>query len=223
MAELALDHDQRHAFACHLDGVGVAQLVRREAAPNPGRGGRAPQLRARCSRRPVAATRRAVDDAQQGADGKLRPQLEPPPEFVPSPRIQADRRAIGFGPAPATRGSPRHAHDPRTHPHPGSRQTSARAWPHRDPRRGAPHPPVPRRIASAAHPRAVAATQPSRCPAAPATAMSDDARELLRSLLDKAEQGQHQARLQFRPLRWRRRRETHRCYMEFAPGRRACR
>src|SRR5215203_1639892 len=86
----ALDHDQRHAFACHLDGVGVAQLVRREAAPNPGRGGRAPQLRACCSRRPVAATRRAVDDAQQGADGKLGPQLEPGPEFVPSPRIQAD-------------------------------------------------------------------------------------------------------------------------------------
>ena len=45
MAELALDHDQGHAFAGHLDGVGVAQLLRREAAPNPGRGGRAPQLR----------------------------------------------------------------------------------------------------------------------------------------------------------------------------------
>jgi hypothetical protein len=38
MPELALDHDQRHAFAGRLDGVGVAQLVRREAAPNTGRG-----------------------------------------------------------------------------------------------------------------------------------------------------------------------------------------
>jgi hypothetical protein len=90
MAELALDHDQRHAFARHLDGVGVAQLVRREAAPNPGRGGRAPQLRACRSGRPVAAARRAVDDAQQGTDRKLGPQLEPGPEFFPSPRVQAD-------------------------------------------------------------------------------------------------------------------------------------
>ena len=28
MTELALDHDQRDAFACHLDGVGVSDLVR---------------------------------------------------------------------------------------------------------------------------------------------------------------------------------------------------
>ena len=64
VAELALDYDQRHAFACHLDGVGVAQLVRREAAPNPGRGGRAPQLRACRSGRPVAPAGAAVDDAR---------------------------------------------------------------------------------------------------------------------------------------------------------------
>ena len=31
--ELALDHDQRSAFASHLDGVCVAQLELREAAP----------------------------------------------------------------------------------------------------------------------------------------------------------------------------------------------
>jgi hypothetical protein len=31
VAELALDDDQRHAFASHLDGVCVAELVRREA------------------------------------------------------------------------------------------------------------------------------------------------------------------------------------------------
>jgi hypothetical protein len=46
VAELALDHDQRHAFACHLYGMGVAELVWREAAPHSGRGGCAPQLRA---------------------------------------------------------------------------------------------------------------------------------------------------------------------------------
>jgi hypothetical protein len=93
MAELPLDHDQRHAFACHLDGVGVAQLVRREAAPNPGRGSRAAQLRACRSGRPVAAARRAGDNAKQGADGKLGPQLQPGPEFFPSPRVHADLAA----------------------------------------------------------------------------------------------------------------------------------
>src|SRR5215212_8730553 len=36
VAELALDDDQRHALAGHLDGVRVAQLVRREAPPHPG-------------------------------------------------------------------------------------------------------------------------------------------------------------------------------------------
>jgi hypothetical protein len=30
VAKLALDDDQRHALAGHLDGVRVAQLVRRE-------------------------------------------------------------------------------------------------------------------------------------------------------------------------------------------------
>jgi hypothetical protein len=47
VAELALDHDRRHAFAGHFDGVRVTQLVRREAAPNPGRGGRADGRRRR--------------------------------------------------------------------------------------------------------------------------------------------------------------------------------
>ena len=44
MTELALDDDQRHALAGHLDGVRVAQLVRREATPHSRRGGGAPQL-----------------------------------------------------------------------------------------------------------------------------------------------------------------------------------
>jgi hypothetical protein len=32
VAELALDDEQRHALAGHFDGVGMAQLVRRESA-----------------------------------------------------------------------------------------------------------------------------------------------------------------------------------------------
>ena len=40
MAELALGHDQRDAFVGHLHGVGVPELVRSEATPNPGCGSR---------------------------------------------------------------------------------------------------------------------------------------------------------------------------------------
>jgi hypothetical protein len=44
MAELMLDHDQRHAFVRHLDCVSVSQLVRREvsmslSATHPGGSG----------------------------------------------------------------------------------------------------------------------------------------------------------------------------------------
>ncbi len=34
VAELTLDNDQRDAFASHLDGVGVSELVRGEASPH---------------------------------------------------------------------------------------------------------------------------------------------------------------------------------------------
>src|SRR5215211_8484628 len=36
VSELALDDDQRHALARHLDGVGVAQLMGREASSYAG-------------------------------------------------------------------------------------------------------------------------------------------------------------------------------------------
>jgi hypothetical protein len=35
--ELSLDDDQRHAFAGHLNGMGVAKLMRREATAHAGR------------------------------------------------------------------------------------------------------------------------------------------------------------------------------------------
>src|SRR5918993_675847 len=44
VAELALDDDERYAFASHLDGVGVPQLMRGESSADPRCGGRAPQL-----------------------------------------------------------------------------------------------------------------------------------------------------------------------------------
>jgi hypothetical protein len=39
MPELALDDVQRHALASQLERVRVAQLVRREATPDPGASG----------------------------------------------------------------------------------------------------------------------------------------------------------------------------------------
>ena len=72
VAELALDDDQWHAFASELDGVGVPELVWREAAPHSCRDGGAPQLGACCGGRPLASTRRAVDDADRGPIGSLR-------------------------------------------------------------------------------------------------------------------------------------------------------
>jgi hypothetical protein len=36
VSELALDDDQRDTFARHLDGVGVAELVRSESSPDAG-------------------------------------------------------------------------------------------------------------------------------------------------------------------------------------------
>src|SRR5215204_689657 len=44
VAELALDDDQRYALARHLDGVGVSELVWREASPHAGLAGDAAQL-----------------------------------------------------------------------------------------------------------------------------------------------------------------------------------
>jgi hypothetical protein len=44
MPELALDDDQRHALASHLDSMGVAELVWREASPHACRSRGPPQL-----------------------------------------------------------------------------------------------------------------------------------------------------------------------------------
>jgi hypothetical protein len=75
VAELALDDDQRHAFASHLDGMGVPELVRRKPAPHICRGSGAPQLGACRGGRPVPTARRAVDDAQQRTDRELASRL----------------------------------------------------------------------------------------------------------------------------------------------------
>jgi hypothetical protein len=71
MAELALDDVERDALAGELERVGVAQLVRRKAAPDPGAGGEPPELRADRGARPRPPAGRAVDDAEQRPDQQL--------------------------------------------------------------------------------------------------------------------------------------------------------
>jgi hypothetical protein len=90
MAELALDDDQRHAFAGELDGVSVPELVRREPSPDPCLDGGSPQVRSGGGARPVPTACRAVDDAEQRPYGYLEPQLEPGLQLVPAPAVHAD-------------------------------------------------------------------------------------------------------------------------------------
>jgi hypothetical protein len=85
--ELALDHDQRDAFVCHLDGVRVAALVRREPAPDARRSSSVLQLLAGCGRLPMPPAGRAVDDAEQRSGRQTRPELKPRVELVPGPPV----------------------------------------------------------------------------------------------------------------------------------------
>ena len=41
MPELALDDRQRDPFVCHLDGMSMPEMVRREPPPDPGTCGEA--------------------------------------------------------------------------------------------------------------------------------------------------------------------------------------
>jgi hypothetical protein len=70
-ARVALDHVQRHALAGQLDGMRVAQLVRREAPPDTRLGGEPAELDAHVRARPRPPASRAVDDAEQRPDRQL--------------------------------------------------------------------------------------------------------------------------------------------------------
>jgi hypothetical protein len=69
VAELALDDDQRDAFAREVDGMGVPELVGREAPPEPGVNGGPAQVRSCGGARRVPTACRTVDDAEQRPDG----------------------------------------------------------------------------------------------------------------------------------------------------------
>ena len=60
VTELTLDDVERNSFARHLNGMRVAELIRRKAAPDAGLGGQAPKLcsRGQCWTKVVRAFRR---------------------------------------------------------------------------------------------------------------------------------------------------------------------
>jgi hypothetical protein len=94
MPKLALDHHERNALVCHLDCMGMAQLVWREPPSHPRHAGGVVQLLA-CGRRfPMASGGRSVDHAQHGADRELASDLEPRIELLPRPTVHSDLAAF---------------------------------------------------------------------------------------------------------------------------------
>jgi hypothetical protein len=69
VAELALDHGERHTLAGELDGARVAQLVRGESAPHAGLGGEPPELDAHARTRPRPPARRPSMMQNSGPTG----------------------------------------------------------------------------------------------------------------------------------------------------------
>ena len=70
MAELPLNDDEGHAFASHLDGVRVPELMWSESATDTGGDGCTAQLGSSGGGRPLTTTRPAVDDTEQRAHGQ---------------------------------------------------------------------------------------------------------------------------------------------------------
>jgi hypothetical protein len=94
VSELALDDHDRDALAGHLHGVGVAQLVWREATPDCRSCGGAPKLYADSVLRPWPTAGRAADDAEERPDRQLFADLEPWVELLPAPAVHADLAAL---------------------------------------------------------------------------------------------------------------------------------
>jgi hypothetical protein len=91
--ELALDDEQRHPLAGHLDRVGMPQLVGREASPYTRAGGGLVQLRAHTSRCQWAPRGRTAQHAKQRSVRERGPELEPRVELFPAQRsIPTSRR-----------------------------------------------------------------------------------------------------------------------------------
>jgi hypothetical protein len=91
--ELALNDEQRHAFARHLHRVGVSELMRREPASHTRPGGSVVQLRSDTRRCPRATGSRTAQHTEQSADRQRGAQLQPWAQLLPGPRsIPTSRR-----------------------------------------------------------------------------------------------------------------------------------
>jgi hypothetical protein len=89
MPQLALDDVERHALAGQLECVRVAQLVRREPAPDARPRRAAAELAADSRGRPRPPAGAAVDDAEQRPDGQLGPRGEPGAQVFSAPLVHA--------------------------------------------------------------------------------------------------------------------------------------
>jgi hypothetical protein len=94
VSQLSLDDVQRHPLAGHLDHMGVAQLVRREAAPDTGPQRQVPKLRADGRARPRASPCLAFDGTEERADGQPEPYLEPGAQLIPAPLIHPNLTSL---------------------------------------------------------------------------------------------------------------------------------
>ena len=74
---------------CHLDCVGVAQLVGSKASAHTRLGGESSQLRTGGGSAPRSASRRSIDDAKERPDGHPSPVGDPVAQVLPAPVVHA--------------------------------------------------------------------------------------------------------------------------------------
>ena len=93
LAELPLDHVERHAFSSHLNSVRVPKQMRREATTHAGSDRELAKGFANSRGRPWATQRWTVDDAKQcSAQGDA--EAEPRVDLFPRPPIHADLASL---------------------------------------------------------------------------------------------------------------------------------
>jgi hypothetical protein len=85
--ELPLDDDQRHTFTGHLHCVRVSELMRREAATDPGFAGGVAQLRPNPGGRARPAACWSAKHTEDRADGERGSDHEPRRKLVPCAAI----------------------------------------------------------------------------------------------------------------------------------------
>jgi hypothetical protein len=94
VAELPLDHAERHTFSSHLNSVRVPKLMRREATTHAGSDRELAKGFANSRVRPRATLRRTSDDAKQCSDAQGDAEAQPRVDLFPRPPIHADLASL---------------------------------------------------------------------------------------------------------------------------------